>query len=81
MGKLFTLHCSSLLICVNEYLAIGSGEYLCTSGLRELIAAWLNASQRSRDGIQSNRSAREKIKSALSNPDDWILRYIRTYLY
>ena len=28
---------------MNEYLAIDSGEYLCTSSLHELIAEWLNA--------------------------------------
>ena len=44
---------------MNEYLAVGSGEYMCTSSLRELIAAWLNPSQRSRDGVHMNRSAGE----------------------
>ena len=43
---------------MNEYLAIDSDEYLCTSSLRE-IAAWLNASQISRDSLRLNRSARE----------------------
>ena len=37
-------------------LAIDSGEYLCTNSVRELIAAWLNASQIIRDVVRSNRS-------------------------
>ena len=28
-GSLFTLHCSSSLSCMNEYLALDSGGYLC----------------------------------------------------
>ena len=51
--------CSSSLNCMNEYLAIDSGDYLCTSSFRELIAAWLNVSQRSRDGVRLNRFAME----------------------
>ena len=42
---LFTLHCSSSLNCRNEYLAVDTGECMCTSSLRGLIAAWLNASK------------------------------------
>ena len=38
--------------CVNDYLACG--EYLCTSSLRKLIVAWLNTSERSRDGVRLN---------------------------
>ena len=35
-----------------------------------------------RDGPRLNGSAREySVKSALSNSKDWILRYIRTYLF
>ena len=44
---------------MNEYLAVDSGGYLCTNSLCALIAAWLRASQRSRNGVPS----------ALSNPD------------
>ena len=33
-----------------EYLAIDSGGYLCINSLHALIAAWLNAFQRIRDG-------------------------------
>ena len=40
---------------MNEYLAIGSGEYLCMNSLCALIAAWLDASQRSQDGALLNR--------------------------
>ena len=35
----FILHCSSSLSCINEYLAIDTGGYLCTNSLRALIAA------------------------------------------
>ena len=44
---------------MNEYLAIDSGGYLCTSSLSALIAAWLDASQIIRDGVLLNKSARE----------------------
>ena len=44
---------------MDEYLAIDSGGYMSTSSLCKLIAALLNISQRSRDGVQLNRSARE----------------------
>ena len=45
---------------MNEYLAIDSGEYLCTSSLRELIA-------RKAEMVFNfkNRSAREKSIKAL----------------
>ena len=43
-------HCFSSRSCINEYLTIDSDGYVCTNGLCALIAAWLNASQRSRDG-------------------------------
>ena len=42
LGKVSTLHCSSSL-CINEYLAVGIGGYLCTSNLHALIAALLDA--------------------------------------
>ena len=44
-----------------EYLAIDSGEYLCTNNLRALIAARLAAPQRSRDGVQLNYFVRSKV--------------------
>ena len=58
LGIVFTLHCSRSLTYMNEYLAIDSGGYLCTISFRELIAAWLDTSLRSRDGVWfQNRSA------------------------
>ena len=39
---------------------------------------WLDASQRSRDGVRLNRSVRE-VK--INGPEDWILRYIKTCLF
>ena len=46
-GSFFTLHCSSSLSCMNEYLATDIRLVdMCTSSLRALIAAWLGASQR-----------------------------------
>ena len=56
---LFTLHCSSSLRCMNEYLAIDSGGYLCTNTLQALVAPWLDASLRSRDGDRLHRHARK----------------------
>ena len=47
-----------------------------TDSLRAIIAAWLNASQRSRDGLGINRS---EVQSALNSPKDWIPRFIRFY--
>ena len=34
-----------------EYLAIHSGGYVCMDNLCALIAAWLDAYQRSQDGV------------------------------
>ena len=48
----------SSLSCINECLTIDTGGYLCMNNLRPLIAAWLGASQRSRDGIRLNRFVR-----------------------
>ena len=36
---------------MNEYLATDSGGYLCTNILGAVIAAWLDAFQRGRDGV------------------------------
>ena len=44
---IYILHYCSSLSCMNEYLAIDSGGYLCTNCLRALFTAWLNAVQRS----------------------------------
>ena len=45
------------LCCINEYLAIENGGNVCACSSR-VIAARLNASQRSRVGVGMNRSAR-----------------------
>ena len=37
-ASVFILHCSSFQSCMNGYLAIHSGGYLCTNSLRALIA-------------------------------------------
>ena len=38
----FTLHCSSSLSCINEYLAIDSGGYVYGNGLiLEVLLAWI----------------------------------------
>ena len=51
LGKFFTLHCSSSLSCLNEYLTIDSGGYVYEQPSRINCSIWLDASQRSRDGI------------------------------
>jgi len=56
-GQFFTLHCYSSLSCVSDYLAITSGGYLYMNSLCKIIAAWLDASRRSQDGVQLTRSA------------------------
>ena len=48
---IFTLHGSSSLSCINEYLAIDIGGYLCMNSLCALISTWLDASQKRRDGV------------------------------
>ena len=53
----FTVHCSSLLNCMGEYLATCSGGCLCTNSLRTVTVVLLNVSQRSRDGVRLNRCA------------------------
>ena len=54
-----------------EYLATDSGGYVYEPPSSINCSIWLDA-----------RSATEiKIKSVLSNPEDRILRYIRTYLF
>ena len=51
LGKFFTLHCSSSLCCINEYLAIDSGEYVYEQPSRNNCSIWLDVSQRRRDGV------------------------------
>ena len=55
----FTLHCSSSISCMNEFMAIVSGVYLCPNNLRALFAARLDASPKSLAGVRFNRSAGE----------------------
>ena len=56
---LFTLHCSSSLSWINEYLTIYSGGYVYEQPSCINCSRWLDASQRSRDGVWVNRSVRE----------------------
>ena len=46
-ARFFTLHCSSSLSYINEYLAIGSGGYVYEQHSRIKFSIWLDASQRS----------------------------------
>ena len=46
-----TLQCSGSLSCINEYLAIDSGRYVYEQPLRINCNVWLDASQRSQDGV------------------------------
>ena len=55
----FTLHWSSSLSCVNEYLAIDSGGYVYKQPSCVNCSIWLDASKRSWDGVWLNRSVRE----------------------
>ena len=47
----FTLHCSSSLSCINKYLTIDSGGYVYEQSSRINCSIWLDASQRSQDGV------------------------------
>ena len=46
-ARFFTLHCSSSLSCINEYLAVDSGGYVYEQPSRINCSIWLDASQRS----------------------------------
>ena len=46
----------ALLHSLYEYLVVDNGGYVYTNNLRVLITAWLNVSQRNRDGVRLNRS-------------------------
>ena len=50
-ASFFTLHCSSSLSYINEYLAINSGGYVYEQPSRINCSIWLDASQRSQDGV------------------------------
>ena len=51
LGVFFTLHCSSSLSCIDEYLTIDSGGYVHEQPSRINCSIWLDASQRCRDGV------------------------------
>ena len=51
LGKFFTLYCSSSLSCLNEFLTIDSGGYVYEQPSRSNYGIWLDASQRSREGV------------------------------
>ena len=75
-ASFFTLHCSSSLSCINEYLAIDSGGYVHKQSSCINCNIWLDVSQRSRDGVWVNRSVRGVKCKAL-----WtVLHYIKTCL-
>ena len=50
-ARFFTLHCSSSLSCINEYLTIDSGGYVYRQPSRINCSIWLDASLRSRKGV------------------------------
>ena len=50
-ASFFTLHCSSSLNCINEYLTIGSGGYVYEQPSCINCSIWLDASQRSRNCV------------------------------
>ena len=50
-ASFFTLHYSSSLSCINEYLAIDTGGYVYEQPSCINCCMWLDASQRSRDGV------------------------------
>ena len=50
-ASFYTLHCSSSLSCINEYLTIDSGGYVYEEPSSINCSIWLDASQRSRDGV------------------------------
>ena len=58
-ARFFTLHCSSSLSCINEYLAIGSGGYVYEQPSRINGNLRLDAYQRIWDGVWLYRSVRE----------------------
>ena len=59
LGKFFTLHCSSSLSCINEYLAIHGGGDVYEQPSCINCSIRLDASQRRWDGVWVNRSVRE----------------------
>ena len=60
----FSLHGSSSLNCMKQYLVIDSGGYVCSNTLCPVIAVWQGASQTSRNYVRLNWSAK---KSRVNN--------------
>ena len=50
-ASVFIVHWSSSFSCINEYLAIDSGGYVYDQPSHINCSIWLDASQRSRDGV------------------------------
>ena len=65
-ASLFCLHCISLLSCIQEYMDIESGGYVYDYPSCINCYMWLDASQRSRDGLSVNKYVREVKYKALS---------------
>ena len=59
-------------------MVIDNGGYVYEQPSCNNCSIWLDAWT---DGVWVNRAVREVVWSALSGPEDWILRYIRTCLY
>ena len=79
-----TMEISACTFCVIPIFNVLCIYILCISTmiLHFILNKSILPTQRSWDGIWLNRSAGEvKCKSALSSPKDWILRYIKIYLF
>ena len=50
-GSFLSLDCTSSLRCIKEYLALESGGYVYEQPSRINCSIWLDASQRSQDGV------------------------------
>ena len=60
LGQVFSLYIAPVHSAeLNEYLTIDSGGYVYEQPSRINCSIWLDASQRSRDGVWVNRSVRE----------------------
>ena len=86
LGEVLSLYIAPVpaavyISCINEYVVIDSGGYLFTISLPALVSVWPDVSQRSWNGVWSNRSAGSKVWSSLSSHEDCMMCYISTYLY
>ena len=63
---------------MNDYLTIDTGGYVCMNSLRALVAAWLVASLRR---CLIYHVCEGVARSPLIRTEDWLLRYIRNFLY